>query len=81
LPTQENKNTKISYAYLFFIKLHSIAMYLIIKSIIKIINMEQQNDFTFEYGATIDRFYSFFSDLLDKELNKKDDTDFQDSNK
>jgi len=43
--------------------------------------MEQQNDFTFEYGATIDRFYSFFSDLLDKELNKKDDAGFQDSNK
>jgi hypothetical protein len=43
--------------------------------------MEQQNDFIFEYGATMDRFYSFFSDLLDKELKKKDDTGFQESNK
>jgi len=42
--------------------------------------MEQQNDFTFEYGATMDRFYSFFSDLLDRE-NIKDNADYQDSNR
>ena len=42
--------------------------------------MEQQNDFTFEYGATMDRFYSFFSDLLDRE-NIKDNIGYQDSNK
>jgi hypothetical protein len=47
--------------------------------------MEQQNDLTTEFSATMDRFYSFFSDLLDKELDKeldgKDDSGFQDSKK
>jgi len=41
--------------------------------------MEQQKDFTFEYGATMDRFYNYFSELLDKELNTKDNSDYQDS--
>ena len=43
--------------------------------------MEQQNDLTTEFNATMDRFYSFFSDLLDKELDGKDDSGFQDSKK
>ena len=43
--------------------------------------MEQQNDLTTEFNATMDRFYSFFSDLLDEELNKKNDAGFQNSKK
>lgn len=34
--------------------------------------MERQNNFTFEYEATMNRLYVFFSDLLDKELEVKD---------
>lgn len=43
--------------------------------------MEQQNDFTFEFNATMDRFYKYFSDLLERELNEKDGAAFQNSNK
>jgi len=43
--------------------------------------MEQQNDMTSEFNATMTRFYNFFSDLLDEEMNKKEDAGFQNSNK
>jgi len=43
--------------------------------------MEQQNDMTSEFNATMNRFYNFFSDLLDEEMNKKEDAGFQNSNK
>ncbi|MCZ4693949.1 MULTISPECIES: hypothetical protein [Ancylomarina] len=43
--------------------------------------MEQQNDMTSEFNATMNRFYNFFSDLLDEEQNRKDDAGFQDSKK
>ncbi len=43
--------------------------------------MEQQNDMISEFNATMNRFYNFFSDLLDEEMNKKEDAGFQNSNK
>lgn len=36
---------------------------------------------TSEFNATMNRFYNFFSDLLDEEQNRKDDASFQDSKK
>ena len=39
--------------------------------------MERQNDFAFEYEATMKRLYVFFSDLLDKELAVKNNSDNQ----
>ncbi|WP_154202121.1 hypothetical protein [Ancylomarina sp. 16SWW S1-10-2] len=38
-------------------------------------DMEWKNNFTFEYEATMNRLYIYFSDLLDKELEAKDNAD------
>ena len=43
--------------------------------------MERQNNFTFEYEATLNRLYVFFSDLLDSELDVKDNPSCKHSDK
>jgi len=43
--------------------------------------MEQQNDLTFEFNVTMDRFYKFFSDLIEKDLDEKNDARYMNSNK